>query len=91
MDTAATWDPISGGLCSNKEFLQHMDIANNPSMSWFNMHILGELGLNNQGRMAARNDRKVFVIFSSLLSSGIKLIFTLNLQAVYFSEITARI
>ena len=58
----AKWEPIFGGLCSNYEFLQCMDYANNPTKSWFKLPIFGELGTNNQGRNAARNDRKVCVI-----------------------------
>ena len=58
----AKWEPISGGLCSNYEFLQYVEYANNPSKSWFELPIFGELGLNNQGRLAARIDRKVCVI-----------------------------
>ena len=36
---SANWEPVSGGLCSNHEFLQFMDYANNPSKSWFNLPI----------------------------------------------------
>ena len=61
---SATWNPVSGGLCSNSEFLADMERANNPSMpGWCKLPIFGELGLNNQGRTAARNERKVLFAY----------------------------
>ena len=61
---SATWNPVSGGLCSNSEFLADMARANNPSMpGWCKLPIFGELGLNNQGRTAARNERKVLFAY----------------------------
>ena len=61
---SATWNPVSGGLCSNSEFLADMERANNPSMpGWCKLPIFGELGLNNQGRPAARNERKVLFAY----------------------------
>ena len=60
----ATWNPVSGGLCSNSEFLADMKRADDPSMpGWCKLPIFGELGLNNQGRNAAKNARKVFAHF----------------------------
>jgi hypothetical protein len=60
----ATWNPVPGGLCSNSEFLADMKRADDPSMpGWCQLPIFGELGLNNQGRNAARNARKVFAHF----------------------------
>ena len=59
---SANWEPVRGGLCSNHEFLRFMDYASNATKSWFELPIFGELGLNNEGRNAARIDRKVCVI-----------------------------
>ena len=60
--SSAAWDPVSGGLYSNLDFLSNMDRANNPSVpGWCMLPIFGELGLNNDGRLAARSDRKVSV------------------------------
>ena len=62
---SATWEPVSGGLCSNGEFLAGMD---RPPLSWYKLPILGELGLTNRGRTAARAKRKVsFPSRSSIL------------------------
>ena len=61
---SATWNPVSGGLCSNSEFLADMERADDPSMpGWCKLPIFGGLGLNNQGRNAAKNERKVFAHF----------------------------
>ena len=61
---SATWNPVSGGLCSNSEFLADMKRADDPSMpGWCKLPIFGTLGLNNQGRNAASNERKVFAHF----------------------------
>ena len=58
---SVTWNPVSGGLCSNSEFLADMERADDPSApGWCKLPIYGTLGLNNQGRNAARNERKVF-------------------------------
>jgi hypothetical protein len=54
----ANWEPIS-----NCEFLNYLDYADSPSKSWYKMPIFGEVGSNNQGRIAEKNDRKVCVIF----------------------------
>ena len=56
---SATWDPVPGGLCSNGEFLADMDRLNDLTLSWYKLPIFGELGLNNRGRTAARDKRKV--------------------------------
>jgi hypothetical protein len=66
----ATWNPVSGGLCSNSEFLADMERADDPSMpGWCKLPIFGELGLNNQGRIAASNKRKVFAHFQQVSRS----------------------
>jgi hypothetical protein len=63
---SATWNPVSGGLCSNSEFLADMKGADDPSMpGWCKLPIFGTLGLNNQGRNAAKNERKVFAHFQA--------------------------
>ena len=56
----ATWEPVSGGLCSNGEFLADMDRPN-LTLSCHKLPIFGELGLNNRGSTAARNKRKVSI------------------------------
>ena len=62
--SSAAWDPVSGGLYSNGEFLSCMDRANNPSMPGLCMlSILGEVGLKNDGHLAAKRDCEVFVTF----------------------------
>jgi hypothetical protein len=61
---SANWDPITGGLFTNCEFLNYLDYAESPSKSWYQMPIFGEVGFNNQGRIAEKNDRKVSVVFS---------------------------
>ena len=61
---SVTWNPVSDGLCSNSEFLADMKRADDPSMpGWCKLPISGELGLKNQGRNAASNERKVFAHF----------------------------
>jgi hypothetical protein len=61
--SSAAWDPVSCGLYTNGEFLSYMDRANNPSMpGWCMLPIFGEVGLNNDGRLGAKRDRKVFVM-----------------------------
>ena len=46
---SATWNPVSGGLCSNSEFLADMKRADDPSMpGWYKLPIFGGLGLNTE-------------------------------------------
>ena len=54
---SANWEPITGGLFSNCEFLNYLDYADSPSKTWYKMPIFGEVGLNNQGRIAEKSDR----------------------------------
>ena len=35
----ATWEPVSGGMCSNGEFLADMDRSNDLSLSWYKLPI----------------------------------------------------
>jgi hypothetical protein len=57
-------DPVSGCLYSNSELLIYMDRANNPSLpGWCMLPIIGKVGLNNDGCLAAKRDREVFVMF----------------------------
>ena len=63
---SANWEPITSGLFSNCEFLNYMDYAKNPSKSWYELPIFGNVGLNNQGRIAEKSDRKVCVVFLHL-------------------------
>ena len=51
------WKPVSGGLCSNDEFLADMDRQNDLILSWYKLPIFGVLGLNNRGRTADRDKR----------------------------------
>ena len=60
------WKPVPGGLASDPEFSSFVDLAkceNNPKTRIM-LSIFGQLGLNNQGRLLAKNERKVFVIYS---------------------------
>jgi hypothetical protein len=62
--SSAAWDPVSGGLYSNGQILIYMDHANDPSIpGWCMIPIFGELCLNDDGRLAAKRDRAVFVTF----------------------------
>ena len=56
---SVTWEPVPGGLCNCSEFLEYTARANNEKSSWYNLPIFGDLGLNIQGRIAARKERKV--------------------------------
>jgi hypothetical protein len=85
---SANWEPITGGLC-NCEFLNYLDCAESPSKSWYQMPIFGEVGLNNQGRIAEKleNDRKVCVVFFHLDCSTFSLLATgFRLQRLAASE-----
>ena len=73
---SANWEPIPGGLFSNCEFLNYMDYAKNPSKSWYELPIFGDVGLNNQGRIAEKSDRKVCVVFLRLDCSTIPFLVT---------------
>ena len=63
---SAHWEPIPGGLFSNCEFLNYLDYAKNPSKSWYELPIFGDVSLNNQGRIAEKSDQKVCVFFNHL-------------------------
>ena len=56
----ARWAPVPGGLADNPDFLRYMSLVENTAGPWFKLSVLGELGLNNAGRRAARENRKVF-------------------------------
>ena len=49
-----------GGLADNPDFLRYMSLVENTAGPWFKLSVFGELGLNNAGRRAARENRKVF-------------------------------
>jgi hypothetical protein len=84
---SANWEPITGGLFSNCEFLNYLDYAESPSKSWYNMPIFSEVGLNNQGRIAEKNDRKVCIVFFHLNCSTFSLLVTgFGLQRLAASE-----
>jgi hypothetical protein len=55
--SSAAWDPVSGGLYSDSEFLCYMarDSANNPP-DWCVPPIFGEVGLNNDSSLAEKRD-----------------------------------
>ena len=55
---SATW-AAPGGLCSNGKFLANMDSSNDLSLTWLKLPIFGNLGLNCQRRIAARDKRKI--------------------------------
>ena len=56
----ATWAPVPGGLADHPDFLRYMSLVENTAGPWFKLSVFGELGLNNAGRRAARENRKVF-------------------------------
>ena len=56
----ATWAPVPGGLADHPDFLRYMSLVENIAGPWFKLSVFGELGLNNAGRRAARENRKVF-------------------------------
>ena len=55
----ATWEPVPGGLADHTDFLLYMSLAENTAGSWFKLPVFSELGLNNAGRTAAREYRKL--------------------------------
>ena len=73
---SAHWEPIPGGLFSNCEFLNYLDYAKNPSKSWYELPIFGDVSLNNQGRIAEKSVRKVCVFFNHLDFSTFSLFVT---------------
>jgi hypothetical protein len=40
-----------------------LDYAESPSKSWYTIPILGEVDLDNQGRIAEKSDRKACIVF----------------------------
>jgi hypothetical protein len=84
---SANWEPITSGLFSNCEFLNYLDYAESPSKSWYQMPVFDEVGLNKQGRIAEKTDRKVCVVFSHLDCSTFSLLVTgFRLQRLAASE-----
>jgi hypothetical protein len=73
---SANWEPIIGGLFSNCEFLTYLEYAESPSKSWYKMPVFSEVGLNNQGCIAEKSDRKVCVFFNHLDFSTFSLLVT---------------
>ena len=57
----ARWAPVPGGLADHPDFLRYMSLVENTAGPWFKLSVFGELGLNNAGRRAARENRKVFL------------------------------
>ena len=57
----AKWAPVPGGLADHPDFLRYMSLVENTAGPWFKLSVFGELGLNNAGRRAARENRKVFL------------------------------
>ena len=57
----AAWAPVPGGLADHPDFLRYMSLVENTAGPWFKLSVFGELGLNNAGRRAARENRKVFL------------------------------
>ena len=56
----AKWAPVPSGLADHPDFLRYMSLVNNTTGPWFKLSVFGELGVNNGGRLAARENRKVF-------------------------------
>ena len=56
----AKWEPVLGGLADHPDFLRYMSLVENTAGPCFKLSVFGELGLNNRGHLAARENRKVF-------------------------------
>ena len=55
----ARWEPVPGGLANQPNFLLYMSLAENTAGSWSKLPVFCELGLNNAGRRAARENGRV--------------------------------
>ena len=50
----------SSCMIALRSTIMHMSLVENTAGPWFKLSVFGELGLNNRGRLAARENRKVF-------------------------------
>ena len=55
-----SWAPVLCRLADHPDFLQYMILVEKTVGPWFKLSVFGKLGLNNKGRLAARENRKVF-------------------------------
>ena len=55
----ADWTAISGGLASDKDFNINMQKSEDANNAWTRLIIFGSVGMNNHGREAQKNARKV--------------------------------
>ncbi len=55
----ADWMAISGGLASDKDFNINMQKSEDANNAWTRLIIFGSVGMNNHGREAQKNARKV--------------------------------
>jgi hypothetical protein len=62
---STNWEPITGGLFSNCNFLNYLDYVESPSKSCYKLPIFCEGGLNNQGHIAEKSNQKVCIVFFS--------------------------
>ena len=56
-----TWALIPTGLADYPDFLRYMVLVENTALTagpWFKLSVFGELGLNNGGRLVAREKSK---------------------------------
>ncbi len=54
---SATWNPVSGGLTSGKEYMSNMHIFQDPNDAWTRLLLFGSIGAKNAGHseeMAAK-------------------------------------
>ena len=57
----AKWAPVPCCLADHPDFLRYMSLVENIAGPWFKLSVFCELGLNNAGRRAARENRNVFL------------------------------
>ena len=58
---SAAWNPVKNGLAGDTEFTQNMQRSENKLDPWIRMAVSGDIGLCNQARAAAKEDKKVCV------------------------------
>ncbi len=56
---AAVWTPVTCGLASDAEFKQNMKRFSDANDSWTQLITFGSVGMNDYGREAQKNARKV--------------------------------
>ena len=59
ISSAFSWTPVTGGLASNADFQNNMLRSEDANDAWTRLIIFGSVGMNNHGREAQKNARKV--------------------------------